>query len=89
MLNCNVMEADVIIVGSGAAGLCAAIAARKSGAKVLIISKSPIGMGNATAIASGTFRAALGGLTPEEHYAETIKTGRGLCDPQFGQCACG
>lgn len=73
-------ETDILIVGGGGAGLCAAIAARRAGARVLMISKSPVGLGNATAIASGTFRAALGSYGEEEHYDDTIRAGRGLCD---------
>lgn len=73
-------ETDVLVVGGGGAGLAAALTARRSGARTHIVSKSPVGLGNATAIASGTFRAALGSFSAEAHYDETVKAGRGLCN---------
>lgn len=39
-------EADVVIVGYGGAGVCAAIAAHDAGAEVLILEKAPFGGGN-------------------------------------------
>lgn len=39
-------EADVVILGYGGAGACAAIAAHDAGAKVLLIEKAPFGGGN-------------------------------------------
>jgi glycine/D-amino acid oxidase-like deaminating enzyme len=34
--------ADVIVVGSGNAGLCAALAAREAGARVLLLERAPV-----------------------------------------------
>ena len=52
------LDADVVIVGSGAAGLCAAIAARTSGAgRVMILEKASIAGGH-TILSSGSFAAA-------------------------------
>ena len=42
------MKFDVLIVGAGAAGLYAAIAAGRSGASVLLIDKGVVGRGGAT-----------------------------------------
>lgn len=47
-------EADVVVVGFGGAGACAAIEAHDAGAKVLIIEKLAEGGGN-TAVSSGGF----------------------------------
>lgn len=47
-------EADVVIVGYGGAGACAAIEAHDAGAKVLILEKMKEGGGN-TAVSSGGF----------------------------------
>lgn len=47
-------EADVVILGYGGAGACAAIEAHDAGAKVLILEKLPEGGGN-TAVSSGGF----------------------------------
>lgn len=47
-------EADVVILGYGGAGACAAIEAHDAGAKVLILEKLAVGGGN-TAVSSGGF----------------------------------
>ena len=69
---------DVLVIGNGAAGLRAAIAAREAGADVLVISKSPPGLGTCTLLSGGALGAALGGLPQEEHLARTLESGRGI-----------
>jgi succinate dehydrogenase/fumarate reductase flavoprotein subunit len=49
------LSADVIVVGSGGAGLCAAAAASRSGAGVILVTKGKAGAANATAYAGGGF----------------------------------
>ena len=49
---------DVVVVGGGGAGLSAAIWARKSGAKVICLEKSPTTMASSTAVSAGGFAAA-------------------------------
>ncbi len=73
-------EADVLIIGSGGAGLRAAIEAEKHGANVLLVSKSATGMKNATIVANGSFRAAVDGYTVEQHRQETLEGGKYLND---------
>jgi len=73
---------DVIVIGGGAAGLRAAIAARQVGAQVLLMAKAPVGLANCTAY-SGSFSLAIAGLTPEEHRAMTWETGRYLSEPDL------
>lgn len=58
----------------------AAIEVDERGASVVVVSKAPAGMNNATMVAGGGFRAALEGLTPEEHYEDTIRVGNGIND---------
>ena len=85
------METDVLIIGSGAAGMYAAIAAARSGAKVLVADRSLIGRGGATVMAQMTVAVALGEETPdhwEHHLADTLKAGRGLCEPALSQLLC-
>src|SRR5689334_13898071 len=51
------MSHDVIVVGGGGAGMCAALSARENGAKVLVLERAPRDKrGGNTAFASGTFR---------------------------------
>lgn len=54
---------DVVIVGAGNAGLCAAIAAHDAGAKVLVLEWAPQEQrGGNSAFASGAFRVAYDGV---------------------------
>ncbi|MFB0557835.1 MAG: FAD-binding protein [Candidatus Bathyarchaeia archaeon] len=74
------IELDVLVVGTGGAGLRAAIEVDERGATVVVVSKAPAGMNNATVVSGGGFRAAIEGLTPEEHYEDTIRVGNGIND---------
>jgi len=74
------LESDVLVIGTGGAGLRAAIAADEAGADVLIVCKSPAGYNNATVVAGGGFRAAMEGLSPEEHIEDTLRVGNRLND---------
>jgi L-aspartate oxidase len=74
-------SADVVIVGSGAAGLSAALAAAGHGRKVLLLTKEELG-GGATPLAQGGLAAAIGpGDTAALHQRDTMAAGAGLCDP--------
>lgn len=78
------LQADVLIVGSGAAGMMAARAAAGEGARVLLIDKSLIGRGGATILAQMTVAVALGEAdddNTEIHFEDTMKGSRGLADP--------
>ena len=52
------LSTDVVVIGAGAAGLMAAIAARDAGADVLLLSKGPLGKAANTAMAAGIFASA-------------------------------
>jgi L-aspartate oxidase len=74
-------DADVVVVGSGAAGLSAALAAAGAGRRVLLITKDGLG-GGATPLAQGGLAAAIGpGDTAALHRRDTLVAGAGLCDP--------
>ena len=74
-------QADVVVVGSGIAGLTTALAARRTtGGRVMLVTKTYLDAGS-TRWAQGGIAAALGeGDTPEEHLADTLVAGVGLCD---------
>lgn len=75
------IHADVIVVGSGIAGLTAALAARSLG-RVLLVTKTHLDAG-ATAWAQGGIAAALDpDDSPAEHLIDTVGAGGGLCDPE-------
>jgi succinate dehydrogenase / fumarate reductase, flavoprotein subunit len=85
------LEAEVVVVGSGAAGLSAALAAHEAGADVLLLDKSLVGRGGATVMAQMTVAAALGHAeedAPEIHLADTIAAGRGLVRPHLAAPLC-
>jgi len=75
-------EADVIVVGSGAAGMTAALTAAWHGRNVLLLTKEEDIGGGATPLAQGGLAAAVGpGDDPGLHERDTIDAGAGLCDP--------
>jgi L-aspartate oxidase len=70
----------VVIVGSGVAGLTAALHARRTGRTVLLVTKGRVEEGS-TRWAQGGIAAALADDdTPEEHLHDTLVAGAGLCD---------
>jgi L-aspartate oxidase len=74
-------DCDVAIVGSGAAGISAALAAAAHGLRVLLITKEDLG-GGATPLAQGGLAAAIGpGDDAALHHRDTLAAGAGLCDP--------
>jgi L-aspartate oxidase len=76
---------DVAVVGAGAAGLWTALCAAEKGASVCLISRKPL-TESASFWAQGGLAAALeAGDSPEQHAADTIAAGRGLCRPEAVQ----
>ena len=75
-------SADVIVVGSGIAGLTCALRLRESVDRVLLVTKTVLDAGS-TAWAQGGIAAALDPEdSPEEHLHDTLVAGVGLCDPE-------
>src|SRR4051812_19688038 len=75
--------ADVVVVGSGIAGLTAALQAREAGVgSVMVVTKDNLSAGS-TQWAQGGIAAALGpGDTPQQHLHDTLVAGAGVCDPE-------
>ncbi|HEV7209400.1 MAG TPA: L-aspartate oxidase [Mycobacteriales bacterium] len=70
---------DVVVVGSGIAGLTVALRARASG-RVLLVTKALLAAGS-TSWAQGGIAAALDPLdSAQEHLVDTLVAGAGLCD---------
>ena len=73
--------ADVVVIGSGIAGLTTALQARRLGS-VMVVTKDILSAGS-TQWAQGGIAAALGpGDTPEQHLHDTLVAGAGLCDEE-------
>lgn len=76
------VSADVVVVGSGIAGLTAALRLRQRVGRVLLVTK--------TVLASGSTRWAQGGIaaaladtdSPQAHLDDTLVAGAGLCDEE-------
>ncbi|MFF3019850.1 L-aspartate oxidase [Streptomyces sp. NPDC057939] len=74
------VEADVVVVGSGVAGLTAALRCAAAGRRTVVVTKARLDDGS-TRWAQGGIAAALGdGDTPEQHLDDTLVAGAGLCD---------
>ncbi|MEU0065582.1 L-aspartate oxidase [Streptomyces albidoflavus] len=72
--------ADVVVVGSGVAGLTAALRCAAAGLRTVVVTKARLDDGS-TRWAQGGIAAALGeGDTPEQHLDDTLVAGAGLCD---------
>ncbi|WP_186318995.1 L-aspartate oxidase [Streptomyces sp. SAJ15] len=76
------VDADVVVVGSGVAGLTVALRCAAAGRKVAVVTKARLDDGS-TRWAQGGIAAALGdGDTPEQHLDDTLVAGAGLCDEE-------
>ncbi len=72
-------QADVIVVGSGIAGLTTALEARRAGT-VLLVTKTTLGE-SSTFWAQGGIAAALDPSdSPDDHLQDTLVAGVGICD---------
>ncbi len=79
---------DLIVVGSGIAGLYAALQAIDRGASVLLVTKGAIDEAT-TRHAQGGIAAAVGpGDSPENHLRDTIEAGAGLVDEDAARILC-
>lgn len=83
---------DVLVIGAGSAGLNAAIAAKRAGAKVVLLEKHSFAGGNSMLAAGGynavgTPQQAKKGIkdTVDQYVKDTMKGGRGKNDPKLVQ----
>jgi L-aspartate oxidase len=73
-------RADVVVIGTGVAGLAAALAAHRRGRRVVVLSKA---RETATFYAQGGIAVVIPETDDsiEAHVADTLTAGAGLCDP--------
>ena len=77
-------SADVVVIGTGVAGLAAALAANRVGRRVVVLSKAGRKPGGtATHYAQGGIAVVLPDTddSVDAHVADTVAAGAGLCDP--------
>ena len=73
-------SADVVVIGSGVAGLTAALRLYGQVGRILVVTKDVLNAGS-TQWAQGGIAAALGpGDTPDQHEHDTLVAGAGACD---------
>ena len=84
------VDTDVVIVGSGIAGLTTALhLTRHSSLRVLLVTKDVLSAGS-TRWAQGGIAAALGaGDSPDQHFPDTIVAGPACATRQPCDCSCG
>ena len=85
-MNENIIETDVCILGTGIAGLSAALECAKNNVSVTIITKSDI-KESSTLYAQGGIAVAMHqDDTPQLHLEDTLKAGAGHCIPDMVKC---
>ena len=76
---------NVLVIGTGAAGLRAAIAAHQAGSEVVVVGKRRREDAH-TVLAAGGINAALGSVDPQDswqqHFGDTLREGYFLADPR-------
>jgi L-aspartate oxidase len=75
------LTADLVVVGTGVAGLTAALRAAELGLRVVAVTKTTVEDGN-TRLAQGGIAVALPGTgdSVDAHVGDTLAAGAGLCD---------
>src|ERR1022692_1188008 len=80
------IKTDVLVVGSGSAGVMAAIKAHIAGADTLVVTKGAWPSGNSLKALAG-YAAAFGHADPRDnpniHFADVIRNGIGLCNQRL------
>jgi fumarate reductase (CoM/CoB) subunit A len=79
------VSGDVLVIGSGAAGLRAAIAAREAGLEVVVVSKGQPGKSTCTGFSAGVMAGSQNAASLETHLERTLKAGRGLNQPELAK----
>lgn len=72
------ISCDVLVLGSGAAGLRAAIAAGEAGLEVIVTSKGQPGKSTCTGFSAGVMAGSQNGPALKTHLERTFVAGRGL-----------
>jgi len=81
---------DILIIGSGGAGLSSALSAKEASASVLVVGKS-YPTASQTSMAQGGMNASLGNVTPDSiqsHIDDTIKSAHELCNKEMIKQMC-
>jgi len=77
----EILSTDILVIGSGLAGMISALEAEKAGLQVLITGKFTIGLGTNTALSNGAFSVSNSLFSREDHFRETLNAGKALNHP--------
>lgn len=77
-----------VVLGQGAAGLTAALTMARHGVRVTSVSKVRPGGATCTIYAGGGFTLGIEGMSPEQHRAVTLETGRFLSREELLDVLC-
>jgi L-aspartate oxidase len=81
-------ETEVAVVGAGAAGLYTALRAARRGARVLLISATPLAESSSYWAQGGLAAALAGDDSPDRHLADTLVAGRGSVRESAARVLC-
>ena len=73
------IEVDTAVIGGGLAGIYTSINLSKLGVNHLLISKNDLNISNSYLAQGGIAAAISPEDTPEKHFQDTLKAGKGLC----------
>lgn len=79
------LRTDVLVIGSGIAGACAALHAADAGADVLLVSKGDVLDTNTAYAQGGIAVVRLAEDSLEAHVEDTLRVGAGLADPEVAR----
>jgi fumarate reductase flavoprotein subunit len=85
-LSIPVVQTDILILGAGGAGLCAALHAADSGKKIKILmaAKAIIGKGGCSRMVQGGYNVVLNPADSfEKHFVDTLKGGQFINDQEL------
>ena len=85
-LDIPVVQTDILILGAGGAGLCAALHAADSGKKIkiLLVTKAIIGKGGCSRMVQGGYNVVLNPADSfEKHFMDTLKGGQFINDQEL------
>lgn len=77
-MDMEIIASDVLVIGSGIAGLRAALEISKRGKRALLVSKAPIGKANNTYLAGGVFAFPPEPEHLDAHIEKILRNGRNL-----------
>jgi L-aspartate oxidase len=81
-------EADVVVVGAGAAGLYTSLRAARAGARVILVSATPLAESSSYWAQGGLAAAITADDSPERHLADTVAAGRGAVRESAARVLC-